>query len=274
MQLLKLHSVDDPIFEARLSKKTNKYTTRNAQNEILKVMGLYILRKISAELCESQFYECTDTSNKEQLVICIRWVDSNLEAHEEFIGMYKIDNIQADTILAAIKDVLIRLKLVMTKCREQCYDGATTMRGPKNGVATQLLRDEPRAVYVHCYGHALHLAVGDSVRHCKLLKDTIDITFEVSKLVKFSPKSNVQFKKLKTDLVSDSPGFIIFCPTRWTVRAASLRSVIDNYTVLQQLWEMLKDETSDPTIKARIISVLNSKHFAFTLVFIHFAPTQ
>ena len=48
----------------------------------------------------------------------------------------------------------------MTKCRGQCYDGANTMRGPKSGVATQLLRDEPRAVYVHCYGHALNLVVG------------------------------------------------------------------------------------------------------------------
>ena len=173
LQLLKLHSVDDPIFEAWLSKKTNKYTSNNAQNEIIKVMGLNVLRKISAELRESQFFcimsdECTDTSNREKLVICIRWVDSNLEAYEEFIGMYKIDNIQADTIVAAIKDVLIRLNLVMTKCGEQCYDGASTMRGPKSGVATQLLRDEPRAVYVHCYGHALNLAVGDTVRHCKL----------------------------------------------------------------------------------------------------------
>ena len=39
MQLLKLHSSDDPIFEAWLSKKSNKYTSNNAQNEILKVMA-------------------------------------------------------------------------------------------------------------------------------------------------------------------------------------------------------------------------------------------
>ena len=60
--------------------------------------------------------ECTDASNREQLVICIRWVDSNLEAREEFIGLYKIDNIQADTIVAAIRDALIRLNLALGKC--------------------------------------------------------------------------------------------------------------------------------------------------------------
>ena len=50
--------------------------------------------------------ECTDASNREQLAICIRWIDSDLEPYEEFIGMYKPDNIQADTIVAAIRDVL------------------------------------------------------------------------------------------------------------------------------------------------------------------------
>lgn len=51
--------------------------------------------------------ECTDVSNREQLVICIRWVDLNLEAHEEFIGLYKVDNIKADTIVGGIRDIPI-----------------------------------------------------------------------------------------------------------------------------------------------------------------------
>jgi hypothetical protein len=260
VQLLKLRGLDDPRIEAWLSKRTNKYTSNNAQNEILKVMALSTLRKIAAELRESQFFcimsdECTDVSNREQLVICIRWVDSKLEVHEEFIGLYKLDNIQADTIVAAIRDALIRLNLAMSKCRGQCYDGASTMKGAKSGVATQLRKDECRAVYIHCYGHALNLAVGDTVKRCKLLKDALEITFEVSKLVKFSPKRDVLFEKLKADLAPDTPGFRVLCPTRWTVRAASLKSVIDNYKVLQELWEVARGETSDTSVKARIIGV-------------------
>ena len=143
----------------------------------------------------------------------------------------------------------------MNRCRGQCYDGASTMRGSKSGVATQLLREESRAIYMHCYGHALNLAVGDTVKQCKLLRDTLDVRFEVSKLVKFSPKRDTQFEKIKAELAPDSPGFRVLCPTRWTVRAASLRSVIDNYLVLQDLWEQAREDTSDPTIKARIIGV-------------------
>ena len=47
----------------------------------------------------------------------------------------------------------------------------------------------------------------------------------------------------------------MLCPTRWTVRAASFKSVIDNHVVLQKLWEDSIDQATDPSIKARIIGV-------------------
>ena len=87
------------------------------------------------------------------------------------------------------------------------------------------------------------------------MKDTFDTTFEVSKLVKFSPKRDVQFEKLKADLAPNSPGFRVLCPIRWTVRAASLKSVLNNYMVLQELWDLSKDDAFDPSVKARIIGV-------------------
>ena len=69
---------------------------------------------------------------------------------------------------------------------------------------------------------------------------------------------------LKQNLEPDTPGFRVLCPTRWTVRANSLKSVIDNYKVLQELWESSQDETSDTSIKARIIGVETQfKTYAF-----------
>ena len=38
---------------------------------------------------------------------------------------------------------------------------------------------------------------------------------------------------------TDSPnaGIRVLCPTRWTVRAASLKSIFDNFDVLLKVWE-------------------------------------
>ena len=71
------------------------------------------------------------------------------------------------------------------------------------------------------------------MKRCIVMKDSLDTIFEVSKLVKFSLIKDIQFEKLKANLTPDSPGFCVLCPTRWAVRAASLKFVIDNYTVLQ-----------------------------------------
>ena len=47
----------------------------------------------------------------------------------------------------------------------------------------------------------------------------------------------------------------LLCPTRWTVRAKSLRSIIDNYHTLQVLWEWSLENCFDTEIKARIRGV-------------------
>ena len=56
-------------------KKTNKYTSWQMQNEMLKVMALEVLKYVAAPH-SSPFYsmkadETTDSSNREQVVICL-----------------------------------------------------------------------------------------------------------------------------------------------------------------------------------------------------------
>ena len=83
----------------------------------------------------------------------------------------------------------------------------------------------------------------------------MDITHEIRKLVKFSPKCNAIFDKLKEELCPDTPGFRVLCPTRWTVRAKSLQSVQNSYSVLQELWDFMLDGNVDPDIRARVNGV-------------------
>ena len=59
------------------------------------------------------------------------------------------------------------MKVKLSECRGQCYDGASNMSGSGNGVATQIMAEEKRAVYTHCYGHALNLIVGDAIKQSK-----------------------------------------------------------------------------------------------------------
>ena len=54
---------------------------------------------------------------------------------------------------------------------------------------------------------------------------------------------------------SESPGIRVLCPTRWTVRAEALKSILDNLNVLLELWAESLERVKDTELKARIQGV-------------------
>ena len=73
------------------------------QNEMINIIALRIVSDLAEGIRKNGYFslmtdDCTDVSNKEQLAICLRHVDDNLVAHEEFIGFYHIPNILSDAI--------------------------------------------------------------------------------------------------------------------------------------------------------------------------------
>ena len=75
--------------------------------------------------------------------------------------------IRADTLVACIRYVLIRMNLTLKNCKDQCYDGASNKPGAKCGMAIQIKAKEPRAIFSHYYGHSLQLTVGDMIKVVK-----------------------------------------------------------------------------------------------------------
>ena len=208
LQLLKFQGQDDDVMREWLQRKCNKYSSHEIQNDLLKIMALRVLRSIADHRQKSPFltvmiYETADISNQEQVTVVIRRVDEDLTedltVYEEFLGLYHVDSIAADSLTAVIKDVMIRLNLSMSKLRGQYYDGCSMMSGIRTGVAKCIADEEPRAVFTHCYGHSLKLAASDTVKKSKLMKDALDTTHEITKLIKFSPRRDAIFHLLKAE---------------------------------------------------------------------------
>lgn len=122
------------------------------------------------------------------------------EVYEEFIGFYQVDAIDSSTLTSVIKDTLTRMNLSLSRICGQCYDGASATSGAKNGVAKQICDLEPRGLYTHCYGHSLNLAASNSIKRSNLMK--YGVTHEMTKLIKFSPRRDAIFQRLKGSLPS------------------------------------------------------------------------
>ena len=78
---------------------------------------------------------------------------------------------KADTIVKVILDTIQRMGLKMENASRQCYDGASTMAGVKNGIAAKIKLLNDTALYTHCNGHALNLALNECIRNTKDLNN-------------------------------------------------------------------------------------------------------
>jgi len=80
-----------------MKKNRDTYLSHYIQHEMIKLFASHILDDVSRKIRKSGCFtlmcdECTDVSNKEQLTICLRWVDENLKDHENFVGLYQVNN--------------------------------------------------------------------------------------------------------------------------------------------------------------------------------------
>ncbi|KAI6652472.1 Zinc finger MYM-type protein 1-like [Oopsacas minuta] len=110
IQLLRIRAEDNPNLLKWLDKCQDKFTSPDIQNEILKLMSLRILRdivqQISGKMYTIMVEETTDLLNIEQMILCLRHVDDDLNVHEELIGLYSLGSTFADNIMLTIQDIL------------------------------------------------------------------------------------------------------------------------------------------------------------------------
>ena len=88
------------------------------------------------------------------------------------------------------------------------------MYGIKNGVSNKILSENPKVFFACFFGHALNLAVGDMVKNARFLKDSMDTTYDISNLIKKSPKGDAMLQKIRKDISLEYPGFKVLYPTR------------------------------------------------------------
>ena len=162
-------------------------------------MAKQVLKEINVHLQQSPFLtlmfdETMDVSNKEQVVVILRWVSSDLIVN---VGLHEVPSSDAHTLTTIAKNAMEGLGLPLVKLRLQCYDGVSCMKGEESSVAQRIREEEPRAVYMYCYGHSINLAASDAVKWSKPIKNALEMTHEVCKLIKCSPKRENIFRQLK-----------------------------------------------------------------------------
>ena len=137
-----------------------KYTSPEIQNELLDLSAQQIVNNIVSDCKKAGCYafiadESTDVSVKEQISVCVRFVQKgNNGRHiirEEFLSFVDADKgTNAEALTTKFLEALNNLGLPLDQMRAQGYDGASVMSGHINGVQARIQRQNPKAAYIHC----------------------------------------------------------------------------------------------------------------------------
>lgn len=243
-QLLKLRSFDVSALQTWLARTKYRWISHDVQNEILTMLSDDVMRRVIIDIKSAHYYsimvdETTDCSRHEQLVMCIRYVDSDFDIHEVFIGFYELARQDATTLFTVVKDILLRMNIDIQHCRGQCYDGAANVAGSLSGLQTKIRDIEPRALFVHCAAHTLNLVVQDAISSVPAYRDILQTFGTLITYVRDSPKRLRWFEVLQKQ---DTNALRPYCPTRWVLRESALTSVMSNYTELCSFMDEISEQ--------------------------------
>ena len=184
-------------FLAGNSDEVNKYVLNNApgnctltspkiQKQIIHCCAIETRKKIIEELGDEPYAiladESSDISHKEQLALCLCYVDKLGRPCEHFIGVVHVDDTTSLSLKKAIEVLLVSNGLSMQQIRGQGYDGASNMKGDIKGLKTLIMQESPSAYYIHCFAHQLQLvlvAVAKGNTDCKTFFDQVSILLNI-----------------------------------------------------------------------------------------------
>ena len=92
-----------------------------------------------------------------------------------------------------VKDVFCKLGLSLEKVVAECFDGASNMSGVHRGLAARMKVCSPLAIYIHCYGHLLNLAIQDTMADIEPLRNALGIIQSLHNFIEGRTKRHAVF---------------------------------------------------------------------------------
>lgn len=272
LELMELRAKDSTIIKQYFieKEKSFRYVNPSYLNMFIEYMGKDVLQSIIRDIQDSKFFsimvdETQDLAKHEQVAICIRYVSKLFITHEVFLGFYRTDKTDGETLVNLIKQFLQTNNLSIQNIRGQCYDGAASMRGSYTGVQARIRSENKFAIYVHCYAHILNLCLVDLSKQSSFVRNTFGTLQTLYSFMGASSKRNSVFEKILSTSsinVSQKTKLKSLSDTRWNCRIEAINSVINTLPVIVQTLQNISD--NDVNYGSEANNLLNCiLHFEF-----------
>ncbi|XP_058902706.1 zinc finger MYM-type protein 1 isoform X1 [Kogia breviceps] len=278
LELLEIRAKDkgEEIFRLTNSQ-VDFYNSTQIQNDIIEIIKTEMLQDIVNEINVSSAFsiicdETTDSATKGQFSICVRYPQKTSKAiliKERFLGFIDVEEMTGTSLHRSIKTYLHQIGVDLDKIRGQAYNSTSNWRGKFNKIAAEFKKEEPRALYLHCYAHFLDLAV---IRFCKEVKELRSALNTLSSLFNtIHGEMSVNFQNIYK-LSQNKTCKKHTSQSCWTVHDRTLLSVIEGLPEVIETLEVLSSHSSNTSLAdelSDLLALVSKFEFIFSLKFLY-----
>uniref|UniRef100_A0ABI7ZHD6 TRASH domain-containing protein n=1 Tax=Felis catus TaxID=9685 RepID=A0ABI7ZHD6_FELCA len=280
LELLEIRAKDkgEEVFRL-LNSQVDFYNSTQIQNDIIEIIKTEILQDIVNEINVSPAFsiicdETTDSATKEQLSICVRYPQKMSKAvliKERFLGFIDVEEMTGTNLHRTIKTYLQQIGVDLSKICGQAYDSTMNLRGKFNKVAAEFKKEEPRALYIHCYAHFLDLAV---IRFCKEVKElriTLNTLSSLFNTIHMSGEMSAHFQNT-CKLSQNKTCKKHTSQSCWTAHDRMLLSVIEGLPEIIETLEFVASHSSNTSLAdelSDLLTLVSKFEFIFCLKFLY-----
>jgi hypothetical protein len=182
--------------------------------------------------------ESTDISTSKNLIILARYAERG-SVVVKLLDIVTVESGSSDNIINAIKNYFNRCGLSIKDMVGFSSDGASTMTGSRNGVATQLKRMNSTIVDTHCAGHRLQLAITDAITDFE--EYFVGVIKQTSAYFGKSSARKLALRDTCDELDEEFYNILKTVDTRWLSLGNCLKNIMKIYTSIMLT---LKEDTT------------------------------
>ncbi|XP_040830120.1 zinc finger MYM-type protein 1 [Ochotona curzoniae] len=281
LELLEIRAKDkgEEVFRL-MNSQIDFYNSAQIQNDIIEIIKTEMLQDIVSEINVSAAFsiicdETADSTGKEQLCVCVRYPQRTAKTvvvKERFLGFVDNEEMNEPNLHSTIKTYLQHIGVDLNKICGQAYDSTTNLRIKFNKIAAEFKKEEPRALYIHCYAHFLDLSVIRFCQEMKELRSTLKTLNSLFSTMYRSGETLANFRNL-CKLSQSKTCKKHMSQSCWAVHDRTLLSVVDG---LPEIIGTLAALVSSPSADTRwsdelsdLLASVSKFEFIFCLKFLY-----
>ncbi|XP_075425228.1 uncharacterized protein LOC142465158 isoform X2 [Ascaphus truei] len=253
-ELLKLLGQDNEMFRHWLMTNQN-FTSAEIQYEIIGLMSHEIINLITKDVNQGSMYysviiDSIQNSDTQQLSLCLRYLDADMQSQEDFIGFIKPMEETGTSAANLILDLLARHSLPIDLLRGIAFEGTAGSSLCYMESCALLKQKQPLAMFVHCGAPSGSFLTRDSSHASPILQQALYSVNDLCKLFSKTTKYKFLLSEMTPCFTSQTR---YLCPSKWCVHLPVINTVIQNYRLIIEGLEEMDTDTNEVGVRAHFL---------------------